>query len=293
MKEDINNLLIAIEEKHNVRIHLADTSVLVEKARILQHLAPTSLAALGRVLSITAVMGCMLKGQQEVVTTTINGGGELGTILAVGKSNGQVKGFVANPDCHELYPGTSKLAVGPSVGCNGTLSVSKDLELKQRYTTKVALQTGEIGDDFAFYFAKSEQRPSIVSLGVLVDADYKTKAAGVFFIELLPGYKEEDISYLEDICKSLRPISSLIASQSLKEILQTYFPLARVLEERHLEYSCDCSHLRFKDGLRTLPLEELKALSLEGKAEVRCDFCQKVYYFDNSELNELIKNAKY
>lgn len=289
-----NPLVIAIDKKHNVRIHLAETTALVEEARKIHHLAPTSLAALGRVLSMTAVMGCMMKGQQESVNVTINGGGPLGTIMAVAKNNGEVKGFVANPDYYEVYPGTHKLAVGLGVGSNGTLRVTKDLEMKQRYTTQVALQTGEIGDDFAFYFAKSEQRPSVVSVGTMVDVDQSTKAAGVFFMELLPGHSEEDIVFLENICRELSPISSLIASnKSLYEILKSYFPEAEVLEIRELFYRCDCTQERFLGGLLTLPEADIEALEKEGEVEVRCDFCGKIYHFDATQLREAKKHAEH
>lgn len=284
-----NPLVIALDEKHNIRIHLADTTTLVEQARKMHHLQPTSLAALGRVLSITAVMGSMLKGERESVNVTINGGGVMGTVMATAKNNGEVKGFVANPDCHEVYPGTKKLAVGVCVGREGMLSVTKNLEMKQRYTTQVALQTGEIGDDFAFYFAKSEQRPSVVSLGVLVDTDYSTKAAGVFFMELLPGHREEDIVYLEEVCQHLSPISSLISSgKTLYEIMKEYFPDAEILEIRELTYRCDCSKERFRDGLMTLPNADLEELATEGGSEIRCDFCQKNYFFSQEELSELL-----
>ena len=203
-----NNVIVATALNEHARIYLLNSKEMVEEARKLHNLYPTSCAALGRTMSVTALMGLMQKDESEVVTTTINGGGPIGTIMCVAINTGEVKGFCSNPQFYETYPNSHKLAVGVGVGTSGSLKVTKNLKLKQAYTSEVALQTGEIGDDFAYYFSVSEQVPTIVSVGVLVDTDYSVKSAGAMIIELLPNHTEEDIVYLENL--KLTPISSVL-----------------------------------------------------------------------------------
>ncbi|MBR2802416.1 MAG: Hsp33 family molecular chaperone HslO [Erysipelotrichaceae bacterium] len=285
--------LIALDEAHNIRIYLADTTAMVEEARRVHGLYPTSLAALGRLLSMTGVMGLMMKGERESVNVTVNGGGPAGTLMAVAKNNGCVKGLIGDPQLYEIDPLTGKHAVGKIVGTDGTLTVTKDLEMKERFSSQTALRSGEIGEDFAYYFMLSEQRPTVVSLGVLTGTDAKTQAAGVFFMELLPGHSEEDIAYLEKIAADMKPVSSLIDSgRDLAEILKSYFPEAEILETRYLWYQCDCSRERFAEGLLTLPKKDLLELAEEGDTEVRCDFCEKVYTFTPEEIREMAEHAE-
>jgi len=282
-----DELLIALG-KHNTRIYIASTTNLVQQAKTYFNAYPTSLAALGRTLSMTAVMGQMLKGERESVNVTINGGGEIGTIMAISKNDGSVKGFCSNPYLYEKD--NDKLAVGKIVGVDGYLSVTKDLHMQSRYTTQVKLQSGEIGDDFAFYFAKSEQRPSIVSLGVLVNESGDCESSGVFFVELLPGFEEEDIVYLEDILKKMRPISELLREyQNLESIVGLYFEDTEILERKDLRYECDCSKDRFAQGLLTLSESDLEELSQQEEIEIRCDFCNKIYKFSKQEILDLRK----
>ena len=202
-----NKILIGTALNDHVRFYLGDTTKLVDEARKIHDMWPTSLAALGRVMSVTACMGLMQKGEDETVTVNINGVGSIGTIMCVANSKGEVKGFVGDPQLYLKYNSNNKLAVGLVVGKEGYLKVIKNLSLKQNYTSQVKLQSGEIGDDFAYYFAASEQTPAIVSVGVLVNEDYSCKSAGVLLIELLPNHTEEDVEYLEKLLKDLEPIS--------------------------------------------------------------------------------------
>ena len=286
-----NNVLIATALNEHARIYLLDSKEMVEEARKLHDMWPTSCAALGRTLSVTALMGLMQKDENEVVTVTINGGGSIGTIMAVALNNGEVKGFCGDPQLYLKYNESDKLAVGLVVGKEGYLRVTKNLKLKQNYTSEVALQSGEIGDDFAYYFSVSEQRPTIVSVGVLVDVDYSVKSSGAMIIELLPNHEEEDIEYLENL--KLEPISSVLdRSNDLHAYLNSLFDDAKVLEEKKVYYHCDCSKERFMRNLLTLPKKDLEELAQEEKLEIKCEFCSKDYIIERSDIETVLSYAE-
>lgn len=286
------NTIIATALNDHVRVYLLNSKQIVEKARKLHDLWPTSCAALGRTLSVTGLMGLMQKDENEVVTVTINGNGPIGTILCVGQSNGLVKGFCSDPHIYQTYENTHKLAVGLAVGTNGYLKVTKNLKLKQNYTSQVKLQSGEIGDDFAYYFSVSEQVPSIVSVGVLVDKDYSVKSAGALIIELLPNHSEEDIKYLENL--NLKPISSVLEeNDDLHLYLNSLFNDAKILEERNIEYHCDCSRERFMRNLLTLPKKDLLEIGKDDHIDIKCEFCDKEYHFDSNDINTVLKYVQY
>ncbi len=287
-----NNVVIASALNEHARIYLLDSKNIVEKAREYHDLWPTSCAALGRTLAVTALMGLMQKEEGETVTVTINGGGPIGTVLCVGDSDGHVKGFCGDPHIYQKYEGTNKLAVGLAVGTDGYLKVTKNLKLKQNYTSQVKLQSGEIGDDFAYFFLISEQVPTIVSVGVLVDTDCSVRSSGAMIIELLPGHSESDIEYLESL--KLEPISSVLAKDGdLHKYLFNLFPDAQILEERTAEYRCDCSRERFMRNLLTLPKKDLEELSEEDHLDIRCEFCNKNYRFNKDDIQTVMSYVPY
>lgn len=289
-----SKVLIGTALNAHVRFYLGDTTSIVDKAREIHDMWPTSLAALGRVMSVTACMGLMQKGEDESVTTTINGGGEIGTIMVTANNQGKVKGFVSDPHCYLKYNDGNKLAVGLVVGTNGYLKVLKNLKLKQSYTSEVALQTGEIGDDFAYYFQVSEQVPTVVSVGVLVNEDYSCKAAGILLLELLPNHTKEDIVYLENLLKDLKPISSVLEEdRDLVKYINSLFNDATILEEETLEYKCDCSREKFMANLLTLPKKDIEDLAKEESIEVKCEFCDTVYKYTKEDLEKVLSYAKY
>lgn len=287
-----NNVLIATALNEHARIYLFNSKEMAEEARKLHDLWPTSCAALGRTLAVTALMGLMQKDDNEVVTVTINGGGPIGTILCVANSAGEVKGFCGDPKIYMTYDGTHKLAVGKAVGTNGYLKVTKNLKLKQNYTSQVDLQSGEIGDDFAYYFSVSEQVPTIVSVGVLVDTDSTVKSSGAMIIELLPGHTEEDIVYLENL--HLKPISSVFAeNDDLHAYLKELFPDAEILEEKNVKYHCGCSRERFMRNLLTLPKKDLEEIAEDDHIDIKCEFCDKTYRFDKDDIQKVMSYASY
>lgn len=288
----MNNVIIATALNKHVRVYLFNSREVVEEARKLHDLWPTSCAALGRTLSITSLMGLMQKQEDETVSVTINGGGSIGTILCVANSKGEVKGFCGDNEIYLKYNDSNKLAVGLCVGTNGYLKVTKNLKLKQQYTSQVDLQTGEIGDDFAYYFSVSEQRPTIVSVGVLVDTDYSVKSSGAMIIELLPNHTEEDIQYLENL--KLEPISTVLdIDDNLYNYLNKLFSDAEVLEEKNVIYKCGCSKEKFMADLLTLPRKDIEELALEDQINIKCEFCNTEYIIDKNDINTLLTYVSY
>lgn len=289
-----SKILIGTALKEHVRFYIGDTTSVVEEARKIHDMWPTSLAALGRVMSVTACMGLMQKGEDESVTTTINGGGQIGTIMVTANNKGKIKGFVGDPHCYLKYNDGNKLAVGAVVGTDGYLKVLKNLKLKQSYTSQVALRTGEIGDDFAYYFQVSEQVPTVVSVGVLVNEDYSCKTAGILLLELLPNHTEEDIVYLENLLKDLKPISSVLdEDRDLLKYINSLFSDAKVLEEEIIQYNCDCSREKFMANLLTLPTKDIESLLNEETVEVKCEFCNKTYNYSKEDIEKVLSYAKY
>lgn len=256
-------------------------------------------AALGRTATMAVIMGVMLKGQ-ETVTLQIRGDGPLGKIVATADSEGHVRGYVDNPHVElptkdgVVFGDVEKLDVGAAVG-DGFLFVIKDLGMKEPYVGSVPLATGEIGDDFLYYFAQSEQTPSALGLGVLVDKDQTVSQAGGFLLQLLPGVSDEDIDYIEDQIKQFPHITSLLAKgHTPEQILQRLIPGEIKFNEKiEIGFQCDCSRDRFARGLISLGETELTKIAEEDKAaELVCHFCNEKYHFNEEQLHELVRDAK-
>ncbi|MDI9517900.1 MAG: Hsp33 family molecular chaperone HslO [Bacillota bacterium] len=287
----MNEVLIGTALDDKVRIYCLNSTNLVEKTRLLHDLWPTASAALGRVESVVAIMASLLKGDDEKIVVSINGGGPIGTILVEAKGNGDIRGFVSNNEVYLKYDNSDKLAVGLAVGTDGYLSVSRNMGLKESFTSKVKLQTGEIGDDFAYYFAVSEQTLSVVSVGVLVEVDYSIKAAGGLLIQLLPNHTEETIIQVEELLKRLKPISSLIdEGYSSEEIMNDLFDDVRILGKKEIRWNCDCSKERFRAALSTLDVNDLKEMIKEDHgAHIKCEFCNSEYEFNEDDLKNIVE----
>ncbi|MEG2685455.1 MAG: Hsp33 family molecular chaperone HslO, partial [Erysipelotrichaceae bacterium] len=226
---------------------------------------------------------------EEKIIIQINGGGPIGTIMVDAKSNGEVRGFVGDPHQYMTYNDTKKLAVGIAVGKEGTLKVTKDLAMKDSFGGTVALQTGEIGDDFAYYFAMSEQRPSVVALGVLVSKENTILASGGLLIQMLPDATEEDIQISEQLLKKLKPITTYLSDGlTLEQILDECYDDINILEKIDINGYCNCGKEKFKRVLTTLTSEErLTMINEDHGCECVCQFCGKKYQFSESELIDL------
>lgn len=273
------------------RAFLIESTSMVEAARRTHKLSRTATAALGRSLSATAMMGCMLKGENESLSTTIKGDGPLGTVLCVAHADGTVKGYVDHPEVDPPRNG-KKLNVGGAVGHHGRLSVVKDLGLRDPYVGQVNLVSGEIAEDYAMYFTASEQTPSLVALGVLVGDE--VEAAGGLIVQMMPGASEAAIQSVELSTGMFMDISGTIKEYHLHGALQQLLMHLQpeVLEEIKPRYDCDCSRERIARMLVTLGAEELQGLIDEQHgAEVDCHFCNKRYRFNEAELRELLDFA--
>lgn len=273
----------------HVRIYICSSTALVEEARKRFDLWPTSAAALGRTLTVASMMGSMLKSEKEQLTICINGGGPIGTILVDAYSDGHVRGFVSDPHILLQYNDTGKLAVGTAVGKDGYLEVTKDLNMKENWRGTVELQSGEIGDDFAYYFTASEQTPSAVSVGVLVNTDNSIIAAGGMIIQMMPDAQEEDIAKVETIVANMQPISKLIQeNESLEAILEMLFDDVKILAKQDIAFRCSCDKATMKRALVTLSKEERQKLIEEDHGcEITCNFCNEKYQFSEEELRDL------
>lgn len=272
-----------------VRIYAAITTNICKTAQENHNLWPTSCAALGRCLTMAAIMSCTYKAQEHL-TIKVCGDGPIGQIT-LEATDGKVRGFVHNPGVYLSY-NNGKLNVGDAVGHNGYIEVIKDLHMRQPFSSTCELVSGEIAEDFTYYFAKSEQIPSAVGLGVSFTTDSKVQAAGGFLIQIMPGCKEETLNQLEKKLASLKSCSKMIeegysAIQMIEEITEGNYTL---LEERELTFFCPCSKERFARGLKSLGKEELSdILNTDHKASVTCNFCNKTYSFSEKDLQQMLE----
>ena len=267
---------------------------LVERARNIHTLLPMATAALGRALLGASMLGDMLKEQKGSLTLQIKGGGPLGTVLAVSDYEGNVRGYVQNPHVELMEKHQGKLDVGAAVGSTGTLTVIKDIGLKEPYVGSIGLFSGEIADDLAMYFVESEQIPTACALGVLVDRDQSVLAAGGYLIQLRPGAEEGLIDKIEAGVRRVGSVSHALSrgldAQGLLEEVLSDFQL-EVLEKHPVEYRCYCSRDRVTRALISMGKQDLSDLIRDqGKAELTCQFCDKVYRYSKEDLEEILAN---
>lgn len=290
----MNDICIrAIEESGLFKVHVAVGTELVETARITHQTSATATAALGRSLLAGVLLRNKLKGEDESLTLIIDGDGPGGKIVVTGRNNGYVKGYIDNPSADLPTRGSDgKLDVRGIVGTAGTLTVTMDLGLREAYTGKVALVSGEIGEDVAQYLYQSEQIPSAVGLGVSVNEDLSVRAAGGFIVEVLPGASASQIRELETTLKDVRSVTEFIeqgldAEGILHALLPNYN--LRELERKEIAYVCECSREKVAESLAALPDSDIREMIEEDDgAEARCHFCNRSYHFDGKELKTFL-----
>lgn len=287
-------IIRATAANDSIRAFAATTRETVQKARELHNTTPVALAALGRLLTAGAMMGIMLKGEKDLVTIQIKGDGPLEGEIVTADSKGRVKGYVFNPNVDIPPKSPTKLDVGGAVG-KGFLTVIKDLGLKEPYVGKTELVSGEIAEDLTYYYAKSEQVASAISLGVLVDTDTNIKQAGGFIIQVMPGITEEILSRLESRINVVPYITELLSMgdtpESILNLILGDMDL-QIIDKVPTEYYCGCSRERVEKALLAIGKDDLKKILEEDKkAELSCHFCNKVYNFDENDLKRLLAEA--
>ena len=268
-----------------------DTTDIVNEAEKYHKTSAVVSAALGRLLTAASMMGCTLKGKDHSVTVRVNGDGPIGSLLAASDSDGNVRGYAANPVVELPLNSKGKLDVGKAVG-KGYLHVSKDLSMNMPYNGAVELVSGEIAEDIAYYYGNSEQVPTVCALGVLVNPDLTIKAAGGFLIQLLPAAGEDTIEQIEKDMENLPSVTQMMTEglsvdDMIKRALASFE--VELLQEGNVSYKCNCSKSRVEKALISIGKKDLAKLASEQKeTEICCQFCDKVYKFSDNDLIKLI-----
>lgn len=301
--------IIALDKSGSYRVYIAVTTDMVQQAADIHRTTPLASAGLGRVLTAAGLMGIMLKNEDDRLTLRFRGDGPAGQILAAAYGSGDVKGYISNPCVDLPLTENKKLDVGGSLG-KGELTVIKDIGLKEPYIGTVALVSGEIAEDLTAYFFISEQQNSSVALGVRVERDFSIGAAGGMIIQTMPGAEEEAVEHLERLVSSMEPLTSSIKDiqdamkggsiqDQTRALLDRVFEdmpdgyRPQVLEERDINWRCDCSRERLAGALAAIGKKDLtEIIEEDGEAELQCHFCLKKYHFDRDELLNILHGAK-
>lgn len=285
-----DKLIKALAIDNEIRVYVLNATNMVSEAQMRHDSWNTATAALGRAMVGTTLLGATLKGSDKL-TVRIEGNGPIGHIVVDSNAQGETKGYIHNPKVSLELNGSGKLDVRGAVGTEGMLTVSKDLGMKEPFVGQVPLVSGELGEDFTYYMANSEQVPSAIGVSVLVNSDESVKAAGGFMIQVLPGATDETIDRVEETIAQLPLVSSLLESgETPEQILNRIVGEANsnILEEMPVSFTCDCSKDRFGDAIVTLGADEIQEMIDEDHgAEAVCHFCRTQYEFSEEELEEL------
>lgn len=288
-----DHIVRAVTADGFIRADAISSRNLTERARQIHYCLPLATAALGRTLAAASIMGSQCKNPNDSITIQIRGDGPLGSIIAVSDGEGNVRGYLQNPDVDLPLRVEHKLDVGKGVG-KGQLVVIRDLGLKEPYIGMVELVSGEIAEDIAAYFMESDQVPSACALGVLIDTDQSVRAAGGYIIQLMPGADEGIAERLEAAVQNAGPVTKMLdkgmsPTEILLKVLDGFSP--KIISEMPVEYKCYCTEERVKGALKTMGKDELMKLSGEQDSfEVTCQFCDKQYIFTPEQLRELAEN---
>ena len=265
----------------------------VERARQIHSLSPTASAALGRALCAASLMGEMMKEDKGSLTVRVNGGGPIGSVVAVSDNGGNVRGYVENPAVDLPLRSDGKLDVGGAVGRDGMLTISRDIGLREPYIGSTELVSGEIAEDLSSYLLASEQIPSACGLGVLVDTDTSIKAAGGFIVQLLPFAPESYIEKLEDNIFLMDQLTTILDEDGVEEVINQVLKGLdyQIMDEHPMEYRCYCSRERVEEAVSCIDKEELEDMAAEGRnISVSCQFCDADYVFTPEELKIIAEN---
>ena len=277
-----------------IRAFAVTSREMVETARRHHNTSPVATAALGRLLTAGAMMGSMMKNDTDVLTVQIKGSGPIQGLTVTADSHANVKGYVENPDVM-LPPKNGKLDVGGALG-QGVLTVIRDMGMKEPYSGQTILQTGEIGEDLTYYFATSEQIPSSVGLGVLMEGDNTVRCAGGFIVQVMPFVEDKVLDKLEENIGKIRPVTAMLDNghtpeEMLREVLEGLD--VEFTDTLPAQFSCNCSKERIEKAIISIGKKEIQSMIDDGKdIEVKCHFCNTAYNYTVDELKELLKKAK-
>lgn len=289
--EMTDQLIKALAYNDEIRIYLVDATEMVEKARKTHDSWSAATAALGRTMIASTLLGATLKNKQDKLTVRVQGDGPVGAIIVDANMFGENKAYIQNPQVALELNKDGKLDVKGAVGTDGFLTITKDQGLKTPFVGQVPLISGELGEDFTYYMAVSEQTPSSFGLSVLVNPDESVEVAGGFMIQVLPDVSEETITQLEQALATMTPVSTILEEDHSLENLLEHLVGAdnyRILEEMPVSFQCDCSKERFADAIVSLGKTEIQSMIDEdGGAEAECHFCRAKYHYSASELEEL------
>ncbi len=288
----MDKLVRMISKDGTLTVMAVDSTQMVNRAAYIHMTSAVTSAALGRLLTAASLMGSVLKGKDDNITLRINGGGPAGSVIAVSDSDGNVRGYVANPVVEIPLNNKGKLDVAGAVGTDGTLTVMKDLGMKEPYIGQIPIATGEIAEDVTSYFAVSEQIPTVCALGVLVDTDLSIKHAGGFIIQLLPTALDDTIDKVEECIKDIEPVTKMLEKGMTPEEICRHvlscFDL-EYLDDSEPEYKCNCSRQRVERALLSMGVAELEEMAKEDKHKISCHFCNKKYTFKSEDIKKLIR----
>lgn len=288
-------LIKALAFNGTIRAYAVRSTETIGEAQRRHDIWPTTTAALGRTMTAGLMMGAMVKGDDKL-TIKVEGNGPAGPMIVDSNGHGEVRGYVTNPHVHFDLNDSGKLDVKRAVGTEGMLTIVKDLGLREFFTGQVPLVSGEIAEDFTEYFVTSEQTPSAVSLGVLVNPDHTVKAAGGFIIQVMPGATDETITLLEQYIAKMEPISTMIdRGLTPEEVLQTVLGAenVEVLSKIDVSFSCNCSRERFSNAIIGLGTKEIRdMIDEDGRAEASCHFCLESYVYSKEELEGFLDEIR-
>lgn len=283
-----SKILRATAFDNQINICIMDSTEIVAKAKEVHNLSPVCSAALGRTLTMVSLLTAYLKNKGDSLTASINGGGEIGNIVVNGDFGGLVRGYVDNPNVNLPLNAFGKLDVGGAVGKDGTITIIRKNAGKQPYSGTLELVSGEIAEDFTYYFTKSEQVPSAVALGVLVNNDGSILSGGGILIQLLPNASDEVIEKIEKVLPNFAKISELIKVEPMEKILRDNFEDVKIVEKQESQFICKCNREFMEGVLYSIPKNELMdIIKKEGEVEITCHFCNCSYSFSEEEINKL------
>ena len=291
----MDEIIRAVSADGFVKMQVITARATVQRAQDIHHLTPTTSAALGRTLCAASMMGELMKEDDASLTIRVQGGGPIGSVIAVSDHEGNVRGVVGDASVDLPLRPDGKLDVGGAVGRDGMFTVSRDIGLKEPYIGSTALVSGEIAEDLAAYLVESEQIAAASGLGVLVDTDRSIKAAGGFIVQLLPGAPESLIEKLEDNIFLMDQLTTILAEDGAEAVIdQVMKDLEPEIVDRHpVEYRCYCSRERVRGAIATVGADALKEMIADGKSvEVSCQFCDAVYHFTTDELQSMLDEVE-